>query len=66
MCLWNIPSVKGEEATGHLPFKGVRDSSCSRQRFLRRKSLGPVHLEQPRVAAALEDLGWPERPGRMR
>jgi hypothetical protein len=47
-------------------FRRVWDSSCSRQRLLRRKSLGPVHSERLRVAAVLVDLGWPERRGRMR
>ncbi len=47
-------------------FRRARDSSCSRQRLLRRKSLGPVHSERLRVAAALVDRGWLERRGRMR
>jgi excisionase family DNA binding protein len=38
-------------------FRRARDSSCSRQRLLRRKLLGPVHSERLRVAAALVDLG---------
>lgn len=63
--LEEIPNADGEEATGHPLFRRARDSSCSRQRLLRRKSSGPVHLEPPRVAAALEDLGWPETLCRM-
>ena len=47
-------------------FRRARDSSCSRQRLLRRESWGPAHSARLRVAAALVDPGSLERRGRMR
>jgi phospholipase C len=44
----------------------ARDSSYSRRRLLRRRSLGPVHSERFQVAAAVVDLGWLGKRGRMR
>src|SRR5258708_35023394 len=47
-------------------FRKAWDSLCSRRHLLRRKSLGPVHSEQPQVAAALVNQGWLKRHGRTR